>query len=47
MKPHIEIENDRAVWDRIEALIVARSFAGGPLGAGSSLGLAVASRESK
>jgi hypothetical protein len=22
MKPHIEIENDRAVWDRIEALIV-------------------------
>jgi hypothetical protein len=25
MKPHIEIENDGAVWDRIEALIVARS----------------------
>ncbi|MGD0631969.1 MAG: hypothetical protein ABR987_21775, partial [Terracidiphilus sp.] len=27
MKPHIEIENDRALWDRIEALIVARSCA--------------------
>ncbi len=25
MKPHIEIENDIAVWSRIEALIVARS----------------------
>jgi hypothetical protein len=25
MKPHIEIENDVVVWDRIEALIVARS----------------------
>jgi hypothetical protein len=25
MKPHIEIENDSAVWNRIEALIVARS----------------------
>jgi len=25
MKPHIEIENDAAVWDRIEALIVAKS----------------------
>lgn len=24
MKPHIEIENDGTVWDRIEALIVAR-----------------------
>jgi hypothetical protein len=24
MKPHIEIENDGALWDRIEALIVAR-----------------------
>jgi pimeloyl-ACP methyl ester carboxylesterase len=28
MKPHIEIENDRALWSRIEALIVARSCAG-------------------
>jgi hypothetical protein len=27
MKPHIEIENDRALWGRIEALIVARSCA--------------------
>jgi pimeloyl-ACP methyl ester carboxylesterase len=27
MRPHIEIENDSAVWDRIEALIVARSRA--------------------
>ena len=27
MRPHIEIENDVAVWDRIEALIVARSHA--------------------
>jgi hypothetical protein len=27
MKPHIEIENDGALWDKIEALIVARSFA--------------------
>jgi pimeloyl-ACP methyl ester carboxylesterase len=27
MKPHIEIENDDAVWNRIEALIVARSCA--------------------
>jgi hypothetical protein len=27
MKPHIEIENDGAVWDRIEALIVARFHA--------------------
>jgi pimeloyl-ACP methyl ester carboxylesterase len=25
MRPHIEIENDGAVWDRIEALIVAHS----------------------
>ncbi len=25
MKPHIEIENDSAVWDRIEALIAARA----------------------
>jgi hypothetical protein len=28
MKPHIEMENDRALWSRIEALIVARSCAG-------------------
>jgi hypothetical protein len=27
MKPHIEIENDSAVWNRIEALIVAHSGA--------------------
>jgi pimeloyl-ACP methyl ester carboxylesterase len=27
MRPHIEIENDDAVWHRIEALIVARSCA--------------------
>jgi hypothetical protein len=27
MKPHIEIENDQVVWDRIESLIVARSSA--------------------
>jgi pimeloyl-ACP methyl ester carboxylesterase len=27
MRPHIEIENDRAVWNRIEALILARSCA--------------------
>jgi len=25
MKPHIEIENDGAIWDKIEALIVSRS----------------------
>jgi pimeloyl-ACP methyl ester carboxylesterase len=31
MKPHIEIENDGAVWDRIEALIVARSCAANPI----------------
>ena len=41
MKPHIEIENDHAVWDRIEALIVARFCAG------NSLGLASACKESK
>jgi hypothetical protein len=28
MRQHIEIENDRAVWNRIEALILARSCAG-------------------
>jgi hypothetical protein len=27
MKPHIEIENDGALWNRIEALIVARASA--------------------
>ncbi|MGO9338572.1 MAG: hypothetical protein ACLPY1_13815 [Terracidiphilus sp.] len=31
MKPHIEIENDRALWDRIEALIVARSCVVNPV----------------
>jgi hypothetical protein len=30
MKPHIEIENDVAVWDRIDTLIVARSCATNP-----------------
>jgi len=29
MKPHIEIENDAALWNRIEALIVARTCAPG------------------
>jgi len=32
MKPHIEIENDSAVWGRIEALIVARATAANPVG---------------
>jgi hypothetical protein len=32
MRPHIEIENDGAVWDRIEALIVARTYAANPVG---------------
>jgi hypothetical protein len=32
MKPHIEIENDDAVWNRIEALIVARTYATNPAG---------------
>ena len=32
MKPHIEIENDNAVWNRIEALIVAQSCAPGVAG---------------
>ncbi len=27
MKPHIEIENDAAVWDKVEALILAQSGA--------------------
>jgi len=34
MKPHIEIENDVAVWDQIDALIVARSCAANPAGTG-------------
>lgn len=34
MKPHIEIENDVAVWNRIDALIVARSCATNPAGMG-------------
>jgi pimeloyl-ACP methyl ester carboxylesterase len=40
MKPHIEIENDVAVWDRIDAqiasLIVTRSCAADPAGIASS-----------
>jgi pimeloyl-ACP methyl ester carboxylesterase len=32
MRPHIEIENDGAVWDRIEALIVARASEANPAG---------------
>ncbi|MGA3134286.1 MAG: hypothetical protein ABSD59_26300 [Terracidiphilus sp.] len=32
MKPHIEIENDVAVWNQIDALIVARSSAANPAG---------------
>jgi pimeloyl-ACP methyl ester carboxylesterase len=34
MKPHIEIENDVAVWDQIDALIVARSYAANPVETG-------------
>jgi pimeloyl-ACP methyl ester carboxylesterase len=34
MMPHIEIENDVAVWDRINALIVARSCTANPAGTG-------------
>jgi pimeloyl-ACP methyl ester carboxylesterase len=34
MMPHIEIENDVSVWDRIDALIVARSCAANPAGMG-------------
>ena len=34
MKPHIEIENDAAVWNRIDALIVARSCSANPAGTG-------------
>jgi hypothetical protein len=32
MRPHIEIENDGAVWNRIEALIVARAGAANRVG---------------
>lgn len=38
MKPHIEIENDVAVWDQIDALIVARSCAANPAGMGRACG---------
>jgi pimeloyl-ACP methyl ester carboxylesterase len=38
MMPHIEIENDVAVWKQIEALIVARSCAGNPAGMGRACG---------
>jgi pimeloyl-ACP methyl ester carboxylesterase len=34
MKQHIEIENDIAVWNQIDALIVARSCAANPAGMG-------------
>ncbi|HTW62320.1 MAG TPA: hypothetical protein VMD55_10975 [Terracidiphilus sp.] len=38
MKPHIEIENDAAVWDRIDALIVARSCAANAAGMDEACG---------
>ena len=38
MKQHIEIENDAAVWDQIDALIVARSCAANPAGMGRACG---------
>ena len=38
MKPHIEIENDVAVWDQIDALIVARSCAASPVGISRACG---------
>jgi pimeloyl-ACP methyl ester carboxylesterase len=38
MMPHIEIENDVAVWKQIEALIVARSCAGNSAGMGRACG---------
>jgi pimeloyl-ACP methyl ester carboxylesterase len=45
MKPHIEIENDVAVWDQIDALIVARSCAGNPAEIGRACGaMSAASR---
>jgi pimeloyl-ACP methyl ester carboxylesterase len=46
MKPHIEIENDVAVWDRIDAqiasLIVARSCTANPAGTARACGKASA-----
>jgi pimeloyl-ACP methyl ester carboxylesterase len=42
MKPHIEIENDVAVWDQIDALIVARSCAANPAAMARACGEAVA-----
>jgi pimeloyl-ACP methyl ester carboxylesterase len=38
MKPHIEIENDVAVWGRIDALIVTRSCAANSAGMGGACG---------
>ncbi|MGD0891555.1 MAG: hypothetical protein ABR923_08475 [Terracidiphilus sp.] len=38
MKQHIEIENDAAVWDQIDALIVARSCVANPAGMGRACG---------
>ncbi|MGD0736656.1 MAG: hypothetical protein ABR976_16115 [Terracidiphilus sp.] len=38
MKQHIEIENDLAVWNQIDALIVARSCATNPAGMGHACG---------
>jgi pimeloyl-ACP methyl ester carboxylesterase len=38
MKPHIEIENDVAVWGKIDALIVARSCAANSAGMGRACG---------
>jgi pimeloyl-ACP methyl ester carboxylesterase len=38
MKQHIEIENDIAVWDQIDALIVARSCAANPAEMGRACG---------
>jgi len=38
MKPHIEIENDVAVWDQIDALIVARSCTANTVGMARTCG---------
>ena len=38
MKPHIEIENDIAVWDQIDALIVARLCDANPAAMGRACG---------
>jgi pimeloyl-ACP methyl ester carboxylesterase len=38
MKPHIEIENDAAVWNRIAALIVSRSCTANPAGMDGACG---------